>query len=177
MSPPTTTAHISPTHSRTTGDYQVSLSASDWEGSGYGGSLSVYAADVPPDLRLDGNDFALRNVNYTLNLFHYDPGNDPLTSWQINWGDTHSQTVSGDASSVTHRYTSYGSYTITGAAFEENGEFPFYPQSPLTLTVMQGAPDAPTGLKAIPLSRSSILLKWKMPADTDADGFNIYASG
>ena len=115
-------------------------------------------------------------MNYNLSLFHYDPGDDPLTSWHVNWGDGNTATLAGDATLATHKFTSYGTYTITASAFEDNAEWPVYTQSPMTVTIQPGAPDAPTGLVVAPLSRSKIQLAWHMPDATEASGFTIHFS-
>jgi hypothetical protein len=142
---------------------------------GHGGStdFNVNVADVPPDLRLGGNNYALRNVNYDVTLFHYDPGDDPLTSWHINWGDNTASDVAGSADHATHKYTTYGTYTVTASAFEDGAEWPVYAQGDFPVTVTNGAPDAPTALRTTALSRSKIQLAWKAPDAAETAGFKI----
>jgi len=67
--------------------------------------FNVEAVDVSPDMRLGGPNFASLNRTYTLELFHADPGADPLDHWNIDWGDNTSSTVPGDATTATHVYT------------------------------------------------------------------------
>jgi hypothetical protein len=56
------------------GDYTVNLFAGSPSAPDGQTSFLVDVADIAPDLRLGGNDFAQRNVNYNLSLYHYDPG-------------------------------------------------------------------------------------------------------
>src|SRR5712691_9232092 len=67
------------------GTYAAHVSVIDSNNNSDDANFTVNVGDVPPDLRLGGNDFALRNVNYDLTLYNYDPGNDPLDRWHIVW--------------------------------------------------------------------------------------------
>ena len=156
------------------GSYAASVTATgSVEGHTTSTDFYVAVADVPPDLRLGGNNYALRNVNHDVTLFHYDPGDDPLTSWHINWGDNSASDVAGTADHATHKYTTLGTYTVTASAFEDGAEWPVYAQGEFDVTVTNGTPDAPTQLKATALSRSKIQLAWKAPDAAETAGFKI----
>ena len=72
-----------------------------------------------PDIRLGGPNVAGKNKTYTLELFHDDPGADPLDHWNINWGDGNSSTIPGDAATANHVFTALAeSRTISVSAVE-----------------------------------------------------------
>jgi hypothetical protein len=98
------------------GTFNCSVSVTDSNNNSDSTDFNMDVADMPPDLRLGGNNFAQRNVTYTLDLFDYDPGNDPLDHWTINWGDGNTSTAAGDAQHAAHHYTTFGDYTITATA-------------------------------------------------------------
>jgi hypothetical protein len=76
--------------------------------------------DISPDMRLGGQNFADVNRSYTLELFHDDPGDDPLDHWNIDWGDGTTSTAPGSATTATHVYTALAdSRTIAASAVEK----------------------------------------------------------
>ncbi|MCY2951361.1 MAG: right-handed parallel beta-helix repeat-containing protein [Planctomycetota bacterium] len=90
-------------------------------------------------------NFAIAYIDFPLplKLTPYDPGQDTITSWQIDWGDGMVETIPGNPSVAMHTYTAFGDYSIRTSATDEDGTTPF--RSSLTLKVMPrpaaGMPD------------------------------------
>jgi uncharacterized delta-60 repeat protein len=66
-------------------------------------TATIQITNVAPALAISGAASVDEGSVYTLNLSSSDPGDDTITSWTINWGDS-IETVSGNPSSVTHTY-------------------------------------------------------------------------
>ena len=73
--PPTTLAPIPPAHAPSRVDH------------------------LPPTLAISGASAVNEASVYTLNLAGLEPGPHTISSWAINWGDGHTQTVTGNPSS------------------------------------------------------------------------------
>ena len=81
------------------------------------GGLGVVNEGSPYTLALSGNSTV---------------GNNAITSWQVGWGDNHSDTISGNPSSATHTYDAGGNtYTITPTAYGGGKSYPAGPVSVL----------------------------------------------
>jgi hypothetical protein len=165
------------------GNFTVNVTAGDPSAPDAQTSFTVSVIDISPDIRLGGPNFANLNRNYSLELFHDDPGLDPLDHWNINWGDGSSTTAPGDAATATHVYTTLAaSQTIQVSAVEaDTGLVWPNPASPsqtidTTISVIQTVPDAPTAMAINPQSRDKIQLAWAMPTDTDATGYHLQVS-
>jgi hypothetical protein len=79
--------------------------------------------DVAPTLAISGAANVDEGATYTLNLSAADPGDDTITSWTINWGDS-VEVISGNPASVTHTYADgSASYSISATATNEDGTF------------------------------------------------------
>jgi hypothetical protein len=157
--------------------------------------FTVTVNDVLPDIRLGGSNYATRFQPYTLDLFHADPGQDPIDQWLVDWGDGHTSTVPGSATAATHRYDAipeavngYGQHAnlIRVRAIEEGTGISWPTGAILTgnldgyyqteVSVFDATPDAPYDLLVAPLSRTQIQLAWRMPAGSDPDGFTVESS-
>lgn len=87
-------------------------------------TFTVTVNNVPPTLIISGNSTTDEGSTYTLNLSSSDPGDDTITSWEINWGDGTIENVLGNPSSVTHVYADGdAAYTISATATDEDGTF------------------------------------------------------
>ncbi len=87
-------------------------------------TFTVTVNNVPPTLIISGNSTTDEGSTYTLNLSSSDPGDDTITSWEINWGDGTIENVLGNPSSVTHVYANGdANYTISATATDEDGTF------------------------------------------------------
>lgn len=109
------------------GNANVSINAAinNGEGSFSTNSVAVTVNNVAPTVSINGSASGAIFVPYTLNLVSgYDPGADTIDHWEITWGDGSAiQTVPGNPSSTTHTYSAVGSYTISGKAFDEDGNY------------------------------------------------------
>jgi Ca2+-binding RTX toxin-like protein len=105
------------------GSYIVGVKVSDGDGGVTLGSTTVIVNNVAPTLTITGSGNASAGSVYSVTLSHNDPGTDTLTSWTINWGDGHTDTVAGNATSATHTYAAAGTFPITGSATDEDGTF------------------------------------------------------
>jgi PKD repeat protein len=86
------------------------------------GSFAVSVTNVVPILTITGPGEVDEGGIYTLNLSSADPGEDTISSWQINWGDGAVETVAGNPSSVDHVYEEGpGFYTVAAEATDEDG--------------------------------------------------------
>ncbi|NLS94972.1 MAG: cadherin-like domain-containing protein, partial [Planctomycetaceae bacterium] len=103
--------------------YQVSLRVTDDEMLSHTDTATITVNNVAPTLTIGGNASVDEDATYTLTLSSNDPGTDTISSWFINWGDTESETVSGNPASVTHVYTVPGPYTIQATATDEDGTY------------------------------------------------------
>jgi hypothetical protein len=104
--------------------YRMLIQQAAWWAGGNNGPAAVFSVDVDnvaPVLSATGSESVDEGANYTLNLTSYDPGDDTITSWTIDWGDGNVQTFPGNPSSVTHAYADNGSYDIRASATDEDG--------------------------------------------------------
>ena len=76
--------------------------------------------DVPPALAISGPSTVDLNTAYTLTL-SATSGPDPLSAWNITWGDGGTTALGGNASSATHTYTVASKYTITATGTTDDG--------------------------------------------------------
>ena len=88
-----------------------------------GNSVAVAVQNVAPTLVISGASDVNEGSSYTLNLSSSDPGQDTITQWTINWGDS-IETVVGNPASATHTYADGdANYTITATATDEDGTY------------------------------------------------------
>jgi len=69
---------------------------------------------------ITGNAGAIAGSIYSLNL----AGDEPVSWWQIDWGDGRYETVSGSPASLTHVYAAAGTYRIAATVYSTTGSFP-----------------------------------------------------
>src|SRR3989304_1842417 len=88
-----------------------------------GNTVSVLVHNVDPALAISGDSDVDEGALYTLNLSALDPGDDTITQWEINWGDS-VEIVSGNPASATHTYADGDAgYVISATATDEDGTF------------------------------------------------------
>lgn len=104
-----------------TGNYTVSASATDPDGTWSASTVPV-AVSSTPVFAIGGAVSVNEQSGYILNLYASDVGH-AITGWTINWGDgSAAQSVSANPSSVTHTFaTGPNSYTITAAVIDDAG--------------------------------------------------------
>ncbi len=115
------------------GTYTVTVTVHDSTGGHGTDSLIVTVSNVPPALTIGGDPSVVEDTLYSLSMSSTDPGLDTIAAWQINWGDGHIQTLTGNPTSATHTYARVGSYTILATAADEDGT---HNAAPSTITVI-----------------------------------------
>ncbi len=104
-------------------DYTISVTASDGDGGSTTETTAVTVNNVAPTLDLLGADTVDEGDTYTLTLANLvDPGNDSVSSFDIDWGDGSNESVTtlGD---VTHIYSTSGNFEISVSMIDEDGRF------------------------------------------------------
>jgi hypothetical protein len=124
--------------------YVVALRVTDTTGlASTPATTSIDVQDTPPVPTISGLPNCVENQSYPLGLSVTDPGNDPVQSWTVNWGDGNVETVQGNPSPVPHTYLQGGaSYTISASVTNPDGTFPA--ATPLSVYV-QAHPVAAAG--------------------------------
>lgn len=105
--------------------WTLTATATDEDGS-YSKTQAITVNDVAPTASVTGNATVLVNTVYSLNLGALvDPGQDPLTSAVINWGDSTTTTVpaNGFGQTYQHTYTTAANFTIQVSATNGDGTF------------------------------------------------------
>ncbi len=74
---------------------------------------------------------------YTITFSGTEVGSDPITGWQVNWGNGTVVNLPSDATSATYTYVATGNENVTVTAFDANGSYP-YPNA-IHVTVSPGA--------------------------------------
>ena len=114
------------THTYADGDtnYTISATATNEDGTYAAGNAVLLAVlNVAPVLAISGAADVDEGSIYTLNLSSLDPGDDTISQWIIDWGDT-IEVVSGNPASATHTYADGdAAYTIAALAFDEDGGY------------------------------------------------------
>ncbi|NLS94971.1 MAG: tandem-95 repeat protein, partial [Planctomycetaceae bacterium] len=90
------------------GTYTVTVTVEDSDEKQGTDTLVVTAAEVDRTACISGDTLTVTGDLYTLNLATVDPGADPVSSWQITWGDGQVDTISGNPSTAQHTYTTAG---------------------------------------------------------------------
>jgi VCBS repeat-containing protein len=82
----------------------VTITAEDDDGAVTTTTFELQVDDVAPVFEISGDSTVTVGEKYTLDLIAIDPGDDPVTSWLIDWGDGTQETIDGDLSSASHIY-------------------------------------------------------------------------
>jgi|GEM_PF-1839254 len=111
------------THVYTDGanNYTINVTLTDSDGATDTTSQAVTVNNVAPTITLTGAANSAEGSVYTLTIAADDPGDDTITSWQIDWGD--GSTTAGALGNNTHTYADNGNYTITVTATDEDGSY------------------------------------------------------
>ncbi|MCA9061894.1 MAG: DUF2341 domain-containing protein [Planctomycetaceae bacterium] len=104
------------------GIYDISVAVEDAGGRLSSATTTLTISNAAPALTVTGSSIVTVGQPYSLSLSASDPGADTISSWTINWGDGHIETVAGTASTVEHTYVN-GGYTnsILVSATDEDG--------------------------------------------------------
>jgi len=117
------------------GSYDVSLTVADQDGFSASGTATIAVADVPPTPALSGPGTGLATQVLTCTASATDPSTTDVAAgftFSINWGDGTAQTpdvqtiaaTAGNGNpgvSVTHVFTTAGTYTVALTATDEYG--------------------------------------------------------
>lgn len=105
--------------------YAISATAQDEDGSYASNTLNVTVDNVAPTLTISGAATTDEGSEYTLTLASSDPGDDAISSWEIDWGDgSPPEVVVGGTQQATHIYADGpDTHTITASAADEDGTF------------------------------------------------------
>ncbi|MCA9195386.1 MAG: hypothetical protein KDB03_26625, partial [Planctomycetales bacterium] len=103
---------------------------------------TLTVTNTPPTIVPPSESAAVSGELFTLSLVATDPGDDLVTGWKINWGDTSSvQSLGASATSATHVYQSDGTYTVFIRVFDEDSGVAL--ASVISHTVTVGITDVP----------------------------------
>ncbi len=107
------------------GQYTLILTVTDDDGGFTTVSETVEVTNIAPEISISGNSNVDEGTTYTLALTSGgDPGDDAITSWEINWGDGTIDTITGNPTSATHIYADGDAdYQITANATDEDGTY------------------------------------------------------
>lgn len=127
------------------GSYVVRVRVTDSGGLSATASTILTVTNTAPTVLISGNAATSSGAHYTLNLSATDPGNDSITTWNINWGDGNTDNVVGSLSAATHIYaTPGGTRTITMTATDEDGTHAM--ASPPLIVTVSNTPPSSIGL-------------------------------
>ncbi|WP_168565747.1 cadherin domain-containing protein [Crateriforma spongiae] len=105
-------------------DYVIGLRVTDDSGDYRTDFATVTVTDVAPEIHATGTTTVEAGETYTLYFYASDDGDDTITSWTINWGDGHIDTVAGTESTVSHAYHQNGGFhNILISATDEDGNW------------------------------------------------------
>jgi len=106
------------------GTYTATLTVRDASGRTDMDTALIAVANLPPTGGLSGPGVTVPGWARPYRFFGTDPGpaDRPTLQYQINWGDTQTQTVTGGVSTtVRHAYTTAGTYTIVARVKDKDG--------------------------------------------------------
>ena len=87
-------------------------------------TLTLTIVNAPPTLTLSGPQLAGIGTQYLLMLASSDPGDDTITSWEIDWGDGNVETIPGNPPQWPHYYAAIPQQvTISATATDEDGTY------------------------------------------------------
>ncbi|WP_145378242.1 PKD domain-containing protein [Symmachiella dynata] len=106
------------------GQYAISATASDEDGSYQSNAVAVNVLEAAPQLSISGTGNTAEGSSYNLTLNADGSGADTITQWTINWGDGTIETVNGNPNSASHVYADgTAAYTIQATATNAAGTF------------------------------------------------------
>ncbi len=106
------------------GQYAISATASDEDGSYQSNAVAVNVLEAAPQLSISGTGNTAEGSSYNLTLNADGSGADTITQWTINWGDGTIETINGNPNSASHVYADgSAAYTIQATATNAAGTF------------------------------------------------------
>ena len=111
-------------HTYTDGDadFTINATATDEDGTHAANSLNVSVLNVAPTLSVSGATTVDEGAPYTLNLASSNLGEDPITSWTVNWGTGFDEVILGNPSTLTNVYHDGPDvFIVTASATDSDG--------------------------------------------------------
>lgn len=106
------------------GNWQIALRVHDGTDYSAIATASLSVTNTPPAFSVSGDSQVVAGEPYTLTLSHSDPGDDPLVSWTVNWGDGEVSTYTAAQTTVSHTYTNAGfTSNISVSVRDEDGSW------------------------------------------------------
>jgi len=112
------------------GTYTGTVTVTDSDGLSTTAPFTSTVDNVEPTLSLVAANPIRRNARFTMYLKSYDPGDDHISGWDIDWGDGsdpdgdgHVGQHFGAVTVVSHYYTSVSNFSISAAATDEDGTY------------------------------------------------------
>ncbi|MEO1529849.1 MAG: PKD domain-containing protein, partial [Planctomycetota bacterium] len=121
--------------------FVITATVTDEDGTYEANEHIVDVLNVEPERTITGVDEVDEGTPFTLQLFAgNDPGEDAISSWEIDWGDGTIETFSGNPTSTIHTYADGPNvFVISATVFDEDGG---YATNTHTVRVLDVAPDA-----------------------------------
>lgn len=94
------------------GVYQVGVSATNESGFTTEAFVSLTVNNTPPVITITGNATAYVNTPYQLDFSAFDPGDDHIVTWLVDWGDGTSEVFGSSTTLATHTYLLPGLATL-----------------------------------------------------------------
>ncbi len=153
--------------------YAISVFAKGTQMNYYAGSKNVTVDNVAPTLILGGDGGIVVGAAFLLTLDASDPGDDIITSWNIDWGDgTNTLGLSSEPAPQSHTYPiGLNNVTITVETFDEDGG-PYVFSEPISIFAV---PTPPAMLHASESSPGHIEIAWADTSNNET-GFSIALS-
>ena len=118
------------------GTYVIRGVVTDQDGGQTEAFTEITVQNVEPVLSLMGAAAAFEGVAYTLDLSAFDPGDDTIQQWTVDWGDGTVETFDGPVQSLTHLFRDNNVRTIAVTAIDEDGVY----TATKTVTVLNSPP-------------------------------------
>lgn len=80
-------------------------------------------ADTPPIITVTGEQTVTAGNLFTLNLGLSDPDSNPVTGWDVVWGDGAQDFYAGNPTSVSHTFAADGLYDILVSVTDDTGTY------------------------------------------------------
>jgi len=125
-----------------------------------------YTVSEAPQVPVLGAPQSLGGTRVGFALSSTDPGADPLTGWEVDWGDGNVESFDGATAFVSHVFAlGGGTFTVTATAFDADGS---YVAAPVLATV------APDFLSVASLEHDPSGFHLRFDRAFDRGGVNLY---
>ncbi len=117
------------------GIYPISVRAINQDNLAAEAFNNLRIDNTAPTIALTGNNSVAVGLPYQLDFSAFDPGNDRISSWRVNWGDgSPLETFGSGTTSATRIYNTPGNFSIQVTAIDEDSSF-LSPTKPITVSV------------------------------------------